>query len=90
MSQETLDNVFTAFYRANDQHTLSQSGSGLGMMIVKSIVELHGGTITVSSEQGVGTTVRVLLPEYNTHPSADHVEAQRAAQEPVAPKSRLE
>mgnify|MGYP001434964202 CR=1 FL=1 len=90
MNQETLENVFTAFYRADDEHTLSQSGSGLGMMIVKNIVELHEGTITVSSKKGVGTTVRVVLPEYSTHPSAGHIEAERAALEPVPPRSRLE
>ena len=37
-------------------------GSGLGLAIVKSLVKAHGGDVVVTSELGVGTTVRVVLP----------------------------
>jgi signal transduction histidine kinase len=37
-------------------------GSGLGLAIVRSLVKAHGGDVVVTSELGVGTTVRVVLP----------------------------
>ncbi|NQW17140.1 MAG: GAF domain-containing protein [Chloroflexi bacterium] len=90
MSQETQDNLFTAFYRATDEHTQSQPGSGLGLVIVKSIVDLHYGTITVSSKQRVGTIIEVTLPNSRRQPSESYLEAERAGPEPVLPRSRLE
>ena len=62
MSEETQKSLFTPFFRSDDEYTRSEPGTGLGLVIVKSITELHGGTISVSSKQGVGTTVQVSLP----------------------------
>jgi PAS domain S-box-containing protein len=57
-----LKNVFKPYFRTDEARGLLNSGSGLGLAIVKKIIEMHGGTITVSSEPGVGTTFVVLLP----------------------------
>ena len=65
MSEETQKSLFTPFFRSDDEHTQAEPGTGLGLVIVKSIAELHGGTISVSSKQGVGTTVQVSLPLRN-------------------------
>ena len=65
MSEETQKSLFTPFFRSDDALTQAQPGTGLGLVIVKSITELHGGTISVSSEQGAGTTVEVSLPQRN-------------------------
>ena len=46
-------------------------GTGLGMTIVKEIVELHGGQVSVSSEFGVGTTVTLWLPALNALPDVE-------------------
>jgi len=89
MSQESLAQIFTLFYRSNDAHTQSQQGSGLGMSIVKSIVDLHGGTIDVSSNLGIGTVVTVLLPDCTDAPSLAYLPAHEADQFPIAPISRL-
>jgi two-component system cell cycle sensor histidine kinase PleC len=45
-----------------NQFTKSKGGSGLGLAISKSLVELHGGRLTITSVLNKGTTVTVLLP----------------------------
>lgn len=57
---EDLKHVFEPFYRAND--TRGVSGHGIGLSLVKKIVDLHYGEVTLSSEQGKGTIVVVSLP----------------------------
>ena len=55
--------AFTKFFRADPALERSIPGLGLGLMITKTIVANHGGTITVASEPNVGTTMRIILPE---------------------------
>ncbi len=66
MDEKTLKSLFTPFFRSDDELTQSEPGSGLGLVISKSIAELHGGTISVSSKRGVGTKVQVLLPRHDS------------------------
>ncbi|MBZ0281948.1 MAG: PAS domain-containing protein [Anaerolineae bacterium] len=56
---EELDQVFRRFYRGDQARAVLSSGSGLGLSIVKEIVELHGGSVSVSSTVGVGSTFTV-------------------------------
>jgi signal transduction histidine kinase len=67
--QEHLPHVFDRFYKA-DQSRLHAGGSGLGLSIVKAIVERHGGTVSVRSRQGVETVFEVILPERPSAASA--------------------
>lgn len=62
MTQEQLTKVFEKFYRV-DASDSAPEGTGLGMTIVKYIVEAHGGEVTIESEIGVGTTVRFSIPK---------------------------
>ena len=55
-----LKHLFEPFHRADNVGTIS--GTGLGLVITKESVELHGGTITVESQVGVGTTFTVIIP----------------------------
>ncbi|MEY3744228.1 MAG: hypothetical protein RLZZ541_1283, partial [Pseudomonadota bacterium] len=60
MTPEQLERVFEKFYRANPSGKIP--GTGLGMAIIKSIIEQHGGTIEIESEYGEGTKVMMYLP----------------------------
>lgn len=54
--------IFERFYKADLARERSKSGSGLGLSIVKRIIEMHEGTVSVKSELGKGTTFTILLP----------------------------
>jgi signal transduction histidine kinase len=60
---EDLPRLFTAFYRARNVSQIP--GNGLGLVIVKRCVDLHGGTIQCASEEGRGTTFTVTLPLFD-------------------------
>ncbi len=62
MSPEQLGRVFDKFYRADTSNT-AVGGLGLGMGIVKGIIEAHGGRIFVESQRGKGTRVSFVLPK---------------------------
>jgi len=65
ISQEDLSKLFTRFFRADNPLSSEAGGSGLGLTIAKSLVELHGGHIWVQSQAGVGSTFTVALPVYD-------------------------
>lgn len=60
--EEDLGRIFDDFYRTPLSRQLGIMGTGLGLPIVKSVVEHHGGEITVESKPGTGTLFRVTLP----------------------------
>ena len=61
--EEDLPNLFDRFYRVNKDRSRTTGGSGLGLAISKQIVELHGGSLSVQSEVGVGSTFELRLPK---------------------------
>ena len=61
ISEEHIDKIWTRFYRVDDVRNDEYGSSGLGLSMVKSIIELHGGDITVQSVLGEGTEFRVVL-----------------------------
>jgi DNA-binding response OmpR family regulator len=62
LTREEQEQLFTRFYRAQNRTTQEVGGTGLGLSITRSLIELHGGTITVESMAGEGTTFTVTLP----------------------------
>ena len=60
MNKEEVQKIFSRFYQIDKSH--SSEGNGLGLAIVKRIIELSEGTIEVSSEENIGTTMTIKLP----------------------------
>jgi two-component system cell cycle sensor histidine kinase PleC len=61
--KDKLDIVTLPFEQVSSEFTRNHEGSGLGLAITKDLIELHGGTLDIDSEVGVGTIVTVLLPD---------------------------
>jgi len=62
ISPEHLPHIFDRFYRTDPARGRDKGGAGLGLAIVRAIVEAHGGTISAMSEVGQGTTFTIELP----------------------------
>ena len=62
LSPEEQANLFTKFFRATSSVVREQAGTGLGLVITRSLVELHGGTLSVQSAPGQGSTFGFTLP----------------------------
>lgn len=62
IDQQNLKHVFERFYQVENSYSKKYSGTGLGLPIVKQLIDLQGGTITVSSVPGTGTTFKFVLP----------------------------
>ena len=60
--QDTLPKLFRRFYRAPNADSQHISGMGIGLYVVKEIVELHGGTVEVASQEREGSTFTIALP----------------------------
>lgn len=62
ISAEDQERLFEKFFRSKKATEMSTDGSGLGLFITKSVIEAHGGTLAVDSEEGVGTTFTITIP----------------------------
>jgi signal transduction histidine kinase len=67
IAPEDIPHLFERFYRGQGVGSSTIAGSGLGLAVVKEIVDLHEGSIEVESQVGIGTTFRVWLPLANAH-----------------------
>jgi two-component system, cell cycle sensor histidine kinase DivJ len=77
MSRDELENVGTPFAQADNTYTRECEGTGLGLAVVKGLVDLHGGSLDIASEPGNGTEVTVFIPvddsrKYKTYNLKDH------------------
>jgi signal transduction histidine kinase len=69
IAPEDQERIFSEFQQVDDSSTRSKGGTGLGLAISKRIIEIHGGTLTVESALGKGSTFRVQLPVRVEEPS---------------------
>jgi signal transduction histidine kinase len=78
ISSADLPHIFEPFYRGAEAQARQIQGNGLGLSIVKGVVEAHGGRVTVQSTQGEGSTFAVHLPAWNGDESPVAPHAQHA------------
>jgi two-component system sensor histidine kinase SenX3 len=62
IAEKDLERVFERFYRADPARSRATGGTGLGLSIVKHVATNHGGTVAVSSVEGLGATFTLRLP----------------------------
>lgn len=72
IDREALPHIFERYYQAKGKH--QASGTGIGLALVRSLVQLHEGLLHVESEPGKGTTFTVSLKTMATYPAALHKE----------------
>ncbi len=70
MEEKDLARIFDRFYRGDRSHPNHPEGSGLGLSIVRAIMDLHGGSISIRSRPGEGTTATLRFPFGDLHPGS--------------------
>jgi signal transduction histidine kinase len=64
--RDQLSRIFDKFFRADNALLFQTSGTGLGLYVVKNVVDAHGGTVNLESREGKGTTITMSLPIKNS------------------------
>ncbi|MBK8022356.1 MAG: sensor histidine kinase [Chloroflexi bacterium] len=72
-----LPKIFNRFFRLDNAHT--SAGFGLGLPLARRIVEMHGGSISVTSQIGRGSTFRITLPIGKADPRDEGFQVERTA-----------
>jgi CheY-like chemotaxis protein/AraC-like DNA-binding protein len=67
IEKKDLDKIFNRFYQANEMDKQYYGGTGIGLEVVKSFIDLHKGTIEVHSEKEKGTEFKIILPLGSKH-----------------------
>lgn len=68
-----INQIFERFYQIDDSNTRSQEGSGIGLALVKELVSLHHGQITVESQPGAGTSFKLTIPIHEKYYSSTEI-----------------
>lgn len=77
MTQEQIANIWDRFYKADRSRMNTQYGeSGIGLSIVKQLVDLHGGKVTVASKRGAGSKFTVYFPDRDYAPENNSVDKE--------------
>ena len=87
ISKEDQKKLFTPFFRSSNEEATKEKGTGLGLMITRSLVEMHGGTLQLDSDIGQGTTITVRMPGVMAEPDEDNAEKKIEATAAVGEKT---
>lgn len=87
MDQETMSHIFERFYQTE---TLNPTGSGIGLAVAKSFVELHEGSIVVKSKEGEGTAFTIEIPIVHTSEKASESDPLLNAEEIAGELNEIE
>lgn len=82
IAQSDIKKVMEPFGQARSDAYRTHEGTGLGLSLSKQLTELHGGTLTLTSKEGVGTKVTVNFPPERT--MRDHTGSEKAVSEDTA------
>jgi len=77
--KDELPRLFERFHRVEGARGRTQEGTGIGLALVHELVKIHHGTISVSSNEGTGTTFTVILPQGTSHLPEDRIWAATGA-----------
>jgi two-component system OmpR family sensor kinase len=67
IAESELERIFDRFYQVEGSERRRQGGAGIGLALAKRLVDLHGGTLSVKSQLGEGSTFSVVLPRGRAH-----------------------
>ncbi len=76
ISAEEQEHLFTKFYRGKNAMIVHTAGTGLGLYLVQLLTKLLGGRLTLSSEEGVGTTVAIHIDNFKQNGGRDEIHHQ--------------
>ena len=94
--EQELEHIFDRFYQASNADSEDVTGTGIGLSLIKELVELHKGSVKVKSEVGKGSAFEVLFPLGKEHLNEDEIvgisQTKKIVkeQEPVAPVPEVE
>jgi len=73
IQKDQLDKIFDRFYQVDGGHTREYEGTGIGLSLTKELMDLHKGKIEVESEEGKGTTFKLIFPLGKEHLHPDEI-----------------